>query len=279
MTFEVESIAPVLGSMLFSNLNKSQAILGAIGATVICFTPVYAATTVIPSTSFSSYSVFETFWAYLYPWGSDHNGSARMVGNSSDHIHIVLASSTLSLIATPTSNAVPPSSTANPKPAIHYASGAIHAKSQITVTSANGYTISGEFSAPTNFGTWPAFWLTAVNGWPPETDIGEWKGTANNWFNTFNTSSIVKSTLVSWPTDLSFHALKAVLTAESNNADVKIDFYMDNILRTTQYGQGFVGKPLWLIINLQMEGSAGSPGPSGTTTYKVRNLMMTRTGS
>ncbi|KAJ6631131.1 hypothetical protein B0H10DRAFT_1980994 [Mycena sp. CBHHK59/15] len=248
-------------------------------AASICLPPVHAATTVIPTTSFSSYSTFESFWAYLYPWGSDHNGSARMVGSSTDHSHIVIASSTLSLIATPTSNPSPPTSTANPQPAIHYASGAIHAKSQITVTSANSYTLSGEFSSPTTVGTWPAFWLTAVNSWPPETDIGEWKGTANNWFNTFNTSSIVKSNLVSWPTDLSFHALKAVLTAESNGADVKIDFYKDNVLQITQYGKGFVGQPLWLIINLQMEGSSGSPGPTGTTTYKVRNLSVTRSGS
>jgi hypothetical protein len=45
---------------------------------------------------------------------------------------------------------------------------------------------------------------------------------------------------------LSFHSLKAVLTAESNNADVRIDFYMDNVLQVTQFGQGFVGKALWL---------------------------------
>lgn len=85
-----------------------------------------------------------------------------------------------------------------------------------------------------------------MSGWPPEADIGEWKGTANNWYNTFNTSSVVKSTLVSWPTDLSFHSLKAVLTAEPNGADVKIDYYKDNVLQTTQYGAGFVGKALWL---------------------------------
>ncbi|TFK41612.1 endo-beta-1,3-galactanase [Crucibulum laeve] len=246
---------------------------------LLCSPTAYAATTVIPSNSFSSYSTFESYWAYLYPWGSDHNGSARMKGSSSDHSNIVVASNTLSLIATPTSNLSPPTSSADPHPAIHYASGAIHAKSQITVTSANGYTISGEFSASTAKGTWPAFWLTAVNGWPPEADIGEWKGTANNWYNTFNTSSVVRSDLVSWPTDLSFHSLKAVLTAESNNADVKIQFYMDNTLRATQYGQGFVGKPMWLIINLQMEGSSGSPGPTGTTTYKIRNVEVTRTGS
>ncbi|KAJ3918727.1 endo-beta-1,3-galactanase [Lentinula edodes] len=230
---------------------------------------VRAATTVIPSTSFSSYTTLEQYWAYLYPWGSDHNGSARMVGNSSYHENIVIASSTLSLIATPTSGAVPPTSTANPNPAIHYASGTIYAKEQITVTSANSYTITGEFSAPTTF----------VVGWPPETDLGEWKGTADTWFNTFNTSTVVVSDIVPWPSDLSFHSLKAVLTAESNNVDVRIDFYMDNELKTTQFGSGFVGAALWLPTHpLQMEGSSGSPGPTGTTTYMIRNVEITRSG-
>ena len=111
----------------------------AIAITAISIVSVRAATTVIPSTSLSSYSVFETYWAYLYPWGSDHNGSgsfswlhhsiillmnvtgARMVGNSTDHNHIAVVSNTLSLIATPTSNPVPPTSASNPHPAIHYA--------------------------------------------------------------------------------------------------------------------------------------------------------------
>ncbi|KAF9068915.1 glycoside hydrolase family 16 protein [Rhodocollybia butyracea] len=243
---------------------------------------VQAATTVIPSNSLSSYTTLEQFWAYLYPWGSDHNGSARMVGNSSYHENIAIASSTLSLIATPTSGAVPPTSTANPNPAIHYASGTIHALEQITVTSENSYTISGDFSAPTTFGkTWPAFGKpipAAVVGWPPEADLGEWKGTTNTWFNTFNTSTVVVSDLVPWPSDLSFHTLMAVLTAESNNKDVRIDFYMDGELKTTQFGSGFVGAALWLIIDLQMEGSSGSPGPTGTTTYKIRNVEVTRSG-
>ncbi|CAK5272273.1 unnamed protein product, partial [Mycena citricolor] len=72
--------------------------------------------------------------------------------------------------------------------------------------------------------------------WPPEVDIGEWKGTKNNWYNTFNTSSAVVSHLVPWPSDLSFHALKAVMTAQPNGADVKIDFYLDNVFQVTQIG-------------------------------------------
>lgn len=70
-------------------------------------------------------------------------------------------------------------------------------------------------------------------------------GTAQNWFNTFNTSSIVQSTIVSWPTDGNFHALKAVMQA-ANSADVRIDFYLDNVLQGTQVGADFVGKALWL---------------------------------
>ncbi|KIY70840.1 glycoside hydrolase family 16 protein [Cylindrobasidium torrendii FP15055 ss-10] len=225
--------------------------------------------TVIPSDSFNS---FGTYWNNFYPWGTDHNGSGRMAASQ-----IKTGSGTLTLVASPTSNPSPPTSSADPHLAIKYASGAVHAKEQITVTDANSYSVYGEFSAPTAVGTWPAFWLTAVSGWPPEVDIGEWKGTAENWYNTFNTSSVVATTRVAWPTDLSFHSLEARLTAAGS--DVKIDFYMDDTFKATQYGKGFAGAAMWLIINLQMEGSSGSPGPTGETTYQARNVKVTRSGS
>ncbi|KAK7688560.1 Galactan endo-beta-1,3-galactanase [Cerrena zonata] len=250
----------------------TQSVFRVFTLAALLLVPAAQAVTVIPKTAFNSVADFEKYFDYLYPWGSDHNGSGRMVKGN-----VNVASGTLSLVATPTSNPVPPTSAANPHPAIHYASGAVHAKDHITVTAGNSYSIYGEFSALTPKGTWPAFWLTAVNGWPPEVDIGEWKGTANNWYNTFNTSSQVKSDLVAWPTDLSFHSLRADLTAQGSS--VKIDFFMDNQLKATQYGANFAGAPMWLIINLQMEGSSGSPGPTGTTTYKIRNVQVTRTGS
>src|SRR5690348_14037160 len=49
--------------------------------------------------SFGSYSAFESEWNYLYPWGSDHNGSARMYGSANDHNHIYLGSGVLTLKA------------------------------------------------------------------------------------------------------------------------------------------------------------------------------------
>jgi len=197
-----------------------------------------------------------------------------MIGNSSDHSHISLSNGVLTLTATPVSGQPP--STSNPHPAIHYFSGTVFSKVQVNVdgTSAKGFQIEGEFIAPTAFGTWPAFWLTAVNGWPPEADIGEWKGTSQNWFNTFRTPSDVTSSIVSWPNNGQFHSLKAVLRAV-NSVNVTIDYYLDNV-HQAQHTGNFVGKPMWLIIDLQMEGSSGSPGPGGTTTYQIRNVKMTK---
>jgi hypothetical protein len=41
--------------------------------------------------------------------------------------------------------------------------------------------------------------------------------------------------------------------------------------------RGFVGKPMWLILNLQMEGSSGDWGPGGDTFYRARNVYVGRT--
>lgn len=73
------------------------------------------------------------------------------------------------------------------------------------------------------------------------------KGTNNCWFNTFNTSSSVNNTLVYWPPDLSFHALKTVLrTIPNDTSDIAIDYYMDGELKATNIGANFYGAPLWL---------------------------------
>jgi len=230
---------------------------------------------IIDTTSFNSYSLLEASWAYLYPWGSDHNGSARMKANSTDHSHVSLSNGVLSLTATPVTGQPP--STSNPYPAIHYFSGAINSKTHLTVDGVNtkGYQIDGQFIPPLVKGTWPAFWLTGVNSWPPESDIGEWKGDATGWMNTFNTSSAVQTTLVPWPTDGAFHSLRAIIRAV-NTKDVSIQYFFDGVSKATHIGANFVNSPLYFIINLQMEGSSGSPGPTGTTVYQIRNVKVTR---
>jgi hypothetical protein len=94
----------------------------------------------------------------------------------------------------------------------------------------------------------------AVNGWPPEVDIGEWKGTTDNWYNTFNTSSEVRSDLVGW-SGTDFHSLRADLSVVGDaDGTVKIDFYLDDAFQVTQYGRGFEGAPMWLCVFMFLSG-------------------------
>lgn len=126
----------------------------------------------IPTTCFDSYTSLEEYFSYLYPWGSDHNGSARMVGNSTDHDYISVESGTLTLVAKPTTGQPPASGGLK----INYLSGAVHSKKTFTVEAGSGFDIEAEFQATTGKGTWPAFWLNGAENWPPEIDMAEWKG-------------------------------------------------------------------------------------------------------
>ncbi|GGO25892.1 hypothetical protein GCM10011574_57720 [Microbispora bryophytorum] len=160
--------------------------------------------------------------------------------------------------------------------AIHYHSGAIHARDQVVVNDQfPNWEVKGDFQAPSSRGTWPAFWLTGVNSWPPESDILEFKGDSRNWFNTFRTSSDVDSTIVGVSSPGSWHNYRAWITKVSAT-DVDIHYYVDGQWKAVHHARGFVGKPMWLIINLQMEGSSGSPGPSVATYYRARNVYVGR---
>lgn len=118
--------------------------------------------TMIPSTCFSSQSAFDTDFSYDYPWGTTHNGAARM-----DTSHVSLTGNQLTLTAEYVTGQ--PDATFSNKPLkIHYLSGTVHAKETFTVAKTGGYDFSAQVIAPVAKGTWPAFWLTAVQGWPPE---------------------------------------------------------------------------------------------------------------
>lgn len=128
--------------------------------TVMC--PLYgvmAVHTMIPSTSFDSQADFDADWDYLYPWGSDHNGAARM-----DKAHVKIADGTVTLTAERVTGQKP-ASHGGQMIDIHYLSGAISAKEYFNVSPGGGYDFTGEFKATTTRGTWPAFWLTGVDSW------------------------------------------------------------------------------------------------------------------
>jgi hypothetical protein len=259
-------------------MRRSLAVALLVAAALISPGTAHAATweTVIDTSSLSSYGAFEAEWAYLYPWGSDHNGSARMYGSPTDHNHISLSGGVLTLRAARISWDEGTSS-ASPHLPIRYHSGAIHAKDQVVVTDQfPNYEVKGEFQAPSTRGTWPAFWLTGVNSWPPESDILEFKGNSNNWFNTFRSSSDVDSTVSGVSSPGSWHAYRAWITKVSTT-DVDIHYYLDGVWKAVHHARGFVGKPMWIIVNLQMEGSSGSPGPTSDTFYRARNIYVGRT--
>ncbi|KAF4499399.1 pectate lyase C [Fusarium agapanthi] len=186
-----------------------------------------------------------------------HNGGARM-----DKEHVSVTDGVLTLTAEPRDDQEDP---------IHYLSGAIHAKSIFTVSAGGGYDISAEFVAPVDRGTWPAFWLNAASGWPPEIDVAEWKGSGKISFNTFNTSDEVTALDRDYLNPEEWHSVRAELRDE-NGHDVRVKFFLDGVEQTTQYGRDYIGAGLRLIVNYQTEGSSGSPGPTTPTTFQVRNV-------
>ncbi|KAL1864180.1 hypothetical protein VTK73DRAFT_6091 [Phialemonium thermophilum] len=220
-------------------------------------------TVVIPRNSFRH---FDAYWNELYPWGDTHNGAARMVPSHIRARH----DGVLDLISEPVTGQ--PDATFNGQPLpIHYLSGTVYAKTNITVEAGGGYDFSAEFIAPTHVGTWPAFWITSAVGWPPEIDIAEWKGTGDISFNTFNTSTVVKALDIPYPNPRRWHSVRAEIRDE-NGSDVSVRFYLDGTLRSTQYGSSYVGVPMYFIIDYQMEGSSGTPGPDFTTTFSIRSV-------
>ncbi|WP_257155685.1 family 16 glycosylhydrolase [Streptomyces sp. Ru87] len=197
-----------------------------------------------------------------------------MYGSATDHNHIHLSGNVLTPQAT-RSNWDEGTSTADPHLPIRYHSGAVHAKHQVRVTDEfPNYEVKGEFQAPGSPGTWPAFWLTGANSRPPESDILEYKGDNRNWFNTFRTSSDVSSTIVSVSSPGSWHEYRTRITKVSDT-DVEIHYYLDGTWKAA-HRANFVGKPLRVICDLQMEGSSDSSGPGGGTYYRARNIYIGR---
>ena len=226
--------------------------------------------TVIDTASFSNGKAFKQQWNYFYPWGTDHNGSARMYKKQ-----VLLQNNILQLKANKVTKAEGKSGL-TPYYNINYQSGAVHAKHKITITREYPeYKISGHFKAPITAGTWPAFWLTAVNGWPPESDILEFKGDPINWQNTFITPQNVTTIKTSLPdASTQWHTYTAVLKMLDEEHTL-ITYFIDGEKKGEHY-TNFTNKPLWLIINLQMEGSSGNEGPDGETNFYAKNVSVQR---
>lgn len=232
--------------------------------------------TILDRSSFSGYDSLEAKWNYGYPWGSDHNGSARMVAGPRDHRYVtVLPGNVLRLRATYTAADVGRSNK-SPHEQIRYYSGAVYAKEPVVVSDAYPvWELGGSFRAPVEKGTWPAFWITAVHGWPPESDILEYKGESVNWQNTFIVAGEAETVKTRVPDAwTAWHQYKAVIEKISDT-DADIHYFVDG-RPTATHRCNLVDKPMWIIINLQMEGSSGSPGPRGKTDYYIKDVVVRR---
>lgn len=222
--------------------------------------PVAQATweTLLDGSSFNSAATFADAWYYNYPWGQTHNGSAKM-WSSND----TFSAGVLTMQSVPYFDGT-----------YNYSSGTIYSKVQVTLNSTcPTWDVSGEFQCESQRGTWPAFWLTGAWGWPPEVDQMEYKGSTTCWQNTYDGAWESLGTTVSSPGN--WHTYRVVLSM-ANSTDVSVALYIDGALKTTQTGSGFVGQPMWIIIDYQMEGSSGSPGPTYTTYMRGRNVQISR---
>lgn len=65
-------------------------------------------------------------------------------------------------------------------------------------------------------------------------------------------------------------------TLMASSVKVQTKFFLDDVEQTTQYGAGYTGAGFWLIIDLQMEGSSGSPGPT-TGEYPRGSMHLWKT--
>jgi hypothetical protein len=216
--------------------------------------------TVIPVDSLKPAN-FDTYWNWFYRWGDTHNGSAKMY---IDQVTID-ADGTVTIVA----------ETPDPESEWKYRSGAFHSKAKGSCDECYPeWDLKGEFKAPTVKGSWPAFWYNGIWNWPPEIDILEFKGNPFNWFNTYDGSWETKRVRIPDAPTV-WHEYRCHIT-QLDATEVQVEFYLDGVLKGTHTGSNFVGEPMEVIVNLQMEGSSGSPGPTDPTYYYARNIVVER---
>jgi beta-glucanase (GH16 family) len=182
-----------------------------------------------------------------------------------DKAHVTISAPGILTLTAQRVTGQPPATHAGKQIPINYLSGAVGARQNFTVAKGGGLVFSASFLAPVTKGTWPAFWLTGVSSWPPEIDMAEWKGSGKVSFNVFNTSSVAATKDVVYKEPGRWHDVKCELH-DSGGGAARVRYWLDGQEVVTQYEKGIVGKEMYLVINLQMEGSSGAPGP-GESKY------------
>ena len=117
---------------------------------------------------------------------------------------------------------------------------------------------------PSGPATWPAWWLTGKNNWPPEIDIFEMYGKANGKgvhtqtmtihtgkVETHTKQMLMKKIRLSEDTDTAFHIYACLWTSK------RIEFYTDNVrvksVKLNRWMRQFFQEPMYLILNNGLE--------------------------
>lgn len=227
--------------------------------------------------SFLDEKRFTSYWNLFYPWGTDHNGSARMYESDSlTGTHIELTTGGILRLSARRVALDEGNSHSTPFHKIRYHSGTVYLKKLIRFSEPYGkWLIKGDFRVPTSPGTWPAFWITGAEGWPPESDIMEFKGNNRCFQNTMTGPGSrqvhYQNAITSVKDADHWHTYSAwIEKIDSNN--VRIRYYIDGVL-TGVHRADFMNKPFYLIIDLQMEGDSGPCGPDHAEMF-AKNIKV-----
>lgn len=213
--------------------------------------------------NFDGTSLDKKKWNPTYNWGPTHNHRAYCAEEN-----VIVSDGTLKLKG---EKKVHPN--ANGKKAkfnnkeipVDYTSGAIDTKGHFEVK--YGY-IEGRFKAPSQKGTWPAFW-TLQDGWPPEIDILEIPASRkqHHYYLHYTDPSWYNSHGSAWDHEASFGGHKdddVDRSAGFHNYGVEWDestlsFYFDD-KKFASYNRPTEIKQLsaqYIIVNLAIGGWAG----------------------
>ncbi|MDE1157447.1 MAG: family 16 glycosylhydrolase [Neorhizobium sp.] len=112
---------------------------------------------------------------------------------------------------------------------------------------------------PTDYGTWPAFWLLPEDGsWPPEIDVVEMKGQDPNTVQVTTKSAatgetVIDSTAVKVADTEGYHTYGMLWDADH------ITWYFDDVAVAQTDTPDDMNKPMYMITNLAVGGTAGNP--------------------
>jgi galactan endo-beta-1,3-galactanase len=177
-------------------------------------------------------------WTVGYPWGRTHNGTAYMT-----HGGDVMTA------------------TQPGQSGYKYNSGTSYSTTKLICTASKptmGASAYCNVSARVR-GVWPAFWMTSEGAWTSELDIAEWKGSNTCWQNTYDGGWESTGTSAN---NATFKVQCTIINTAAGQNAVRCQYYINSSLKATHTGSNFRNKNFWLIRDLQMEGSSGSPGPT-----------------